>query len=828
MQWLASPEKMPPQPIEMAVVFDDPIGKTQNQKEKNPEKAQNEKTHKKEKKTDHYNETKPIKIQNKQASTIDKDGAPEITSTQSKYTPVFRGRMRPDPSISHHPAFPMLQKYATEGCPVDCGEPWTREHLDAAVNRGPHISARSSQAAACLREEALEKVQQGYAEIVNWDDIKENPHPNLKISPLAAVPHKSRLFRAILDLSYRLRLHGIYLPSVNEATIPMSDHKAMEQMGKVLWRLVTTVAATKNNHGPIVFAKWDIKDGFWRLVVSDDDAWHFCYVLPRLSEDDPIQIVKPTCLQMGWSESPPLFCSASETARDAAQELLEKPGLLPPHTLESFCLPEDIDLPSIERVDNETLTKLLDVYMDDFIGLAQAPTHGELLHFTRAVLHGIHTVFPPPGPSEDPDDEPISVKKLKQGDGLWSTKKEILGWLFDGVSRCLSLPDEKVKTITATLTQLTRKKTVRFGELEKVNGKLMHATIGIPNGRGLLSPIIATIMKKPAIRNYKDRTIRLNQATRQAMKDWIALLPAALKDPTPCEDLVPATADYGGYCDASKQGAGGVWFGIEKELPAIVWRVQFPLEIQNQLVSVENPRGKISNSDLEMVGLLLQWLVLENFADLAHKHVACWCDNTPTVAWASKLLATKATRAAHILRILALRMIHRKASPLTTLHVPGEMNKMADFASRSFLTHPDSRLFLAEFHNRFPLPQEASWIACQLPNKLLGRVFSTLSMPTPTLGSWHRLTQQGSVTGGTGENFFHPVSTRTFRTWLQQNALLSFRVSLDGSGKELSVAENKSRWAASRQPSAPLARPSNWMGLPTRCTAQERPTTLQR
>jgi len=36
----------------------------------------------------------------------------------------------------------------------------------------------------------------------------------------------------------------------------------MEQMGKVLWCLVVMVAGTKNNHTPIVFAKWDKKDGF--------------------------------------------------------------------------------------------------------------------------------------------------------------------------------------------------------------------------------------------------------------------------------------------------------------------------------------------------------------------------------------------------------------------------------------------------------------------------------------------------------------------------------------------------------------------------------------
>jgi len=469
-----------------------------------------------------------------------------ITPNQSKYQPEFHGRMRPDPGINHHPAFDMLFKYATEGCPVDCGESWSREHLEAAIQRGPHISAKSTEAAACLREEALEKVKQGYAEIVNWEDIKESPHPNLKISPLAAVPHKSRLFCAILDLSYHLRLHGIYLPSVNEATVPLSDHQAMDQMGKVLQRMIATVANTKNSHGLIVFAKWDIKDGFWRLVVSDEDVWHFCYVLPRLSEDDPIQIVKPTCLQMGWCKSPPLFCTASETARDIAQELLDQETPLPPHPLEDMCLPTELDLPKTDKIDGEKLAKLLEVYMDDFIGLAQAPTIEELKHFTRVIMHGIHTVFPPPGIADDPEDEPILVKKLQQGDGLWSTKKEILGWVFDGVSKCLSLLIEKVDRIKTTLTQLSRKKTVRFGELKKINGKLMHAMSGIPNGWGLLSPISALSAKKPNPLNYKDRTIRLNVATKQAMVDCIALLLTALKHPTLCVDLVPAPADYGG------------------------------------------------------------------------------------------------------------------------------------------------------------------------------------------------------------------------------------------------------------------------------------------
>ncbi len=144
---------------------------------------------------------------------------------QSKYQNVsFCGCMQPDKSIQHHSAFDALYCYAMEGCLVDCGLSWTAEHLEAAVACGPHISAKSAEAAQCLCEEVMEKVMQGEAEVIKWDEIKANPHPNLKISLLAAVPHKSHMFRAILDLSFQLCINGMLLPSVNEATTPLSNY----------------------------------------------------------------------------------------------------------------------------------------------------------------------------------------------------------------------------------------------------------------------------------------------------------------------------------------------------------------------------------------------------------------------------------------------------------------------------------------------------------------------------------------------------------------------------------------------------------------------------
>jgi len=113
-----------------------------------------------------------------------------------------------------------------------------------------------------------------------------------------------------------------------------------------------------------------------------------------------------------------------------------------------------------------------------------------------------------------------------------------------------------------SLKELTCQATIWIGDLEKINGKLMHTTIGIPNGHGLLSPLIATITAQPKTRHYKDRKIRINAATQQSLTNWKTLLPVALQDPTPCSDLVPALADFGGYlrCVKRRCWRSVVWF----------------------------------------------------------------------------------------------------------------------------------------------------------------------------------------------------------------------------------------------------------------------------
>jgi len=98
--------------------------------------------------------------------------------------------------------------------------------------------------------------------------------------------------------------------------------------------------------------------------------------------------------------------------------------------LENLCLPPPGLLPQIQSHTIPQLICLLKVYIDDFIGLIQASTP-ELQCYMHAILHAIHKIFPPAMVTHLPHDEPITLKKLNNGDGLWDTQKEILGWVFD-------------------------------------------------------------------------------------------------------------------------------------------------------------------------------------------------------------------------------------------------------------------------------------------------------------------------------------------------------------------------------------------------------------
>jgi hypothetical protein len=188
-------------------------------------------------------------------------------------------------------------------------------------------------------------------------------------------------------------------------------------------------------------AKWDIKDGFWRLDAEDGAEWNFAYVLPQ-NPGQPIYLVVPTSLQMGWIESPPFFCAALEMARDVAQDYCEtKMGSLPPHKFTHYMIGNKAyeDLPEWDETGN-LFRYLLEVYVNDYISLIIPTSCEQLCHVSTSTMMGIHDVFPA---DENDTDDPILEKKLQKLEGEYATTKTILGFEFDGVNKTIWLEAAK-------------------------------------------------------------------------------------------------------------------------------------------------------------------------------------------------------------------------------------------------------------------------------------------------------------------------------------------------------------------------------------------------
>ena len=708
-----------------------------------------------------------------------------------------------------HPFSPTLDQWSKDGCPVDCGPDWSSDHIITALKRGPHISATSPDAVKALIAETDEKVKNGYARVVRWGDIKDNIPTQFKLSPVAMIPHKSRSFRTILDLSFRLRNKQKLFPSVNSNTTLLAPAESMVQLGQCLHRIIATMADNYDPDRPFLFSKLDIKDGFWRVAVSDDAAWNFCYAMPQTEENDTnldnINIVVPNSLQMGWCESPPFFCAVTETARDVMEQLLTQTNL-PPHKFEHIMLSNTEAHTRLTAA--AACVNLLEVFVDDFMAVTNDRNTSHLEHFSRAMLHGVHSVFPPPEISKHKGEDPISQKKLHQGDGTWMTTKEILGWLLDGTKYTIQLPPEKCQQITTQIKAILRMKAVPLKKFQKVAGKLQHASLGILGGKGLFSPIHNAMHGTPSF-------IKITPILKSTLQDWRTLVQDLARNPTPVLLLIADYPHYIQYTDACGIGAGGVICSGLEAIANIVWQFEWPPLIRDALVTQTNRDGTISINDLELAGMLLGWLVLEYVApSLDYKHVGSFCDNTSAVAWATKGHTSKSIPAARLLRFLTLRQRTRKTSPLLPIHIAGELNDMADISSRAF---KEGKFFKATnnlipyFNSHFPLPQKTSWREFKIPTKLSSRVISCLLGEQLQMESLVRLPKLGKGTGLIGAPMPPSATpTRISKTNPKPPKQSSLPDTLQGSGRALSVAELKSKFKASRKRSRPSPRPWRW------------------
>jgi hypothetical protein len=58
----------------------------------------------------------------------------------------------------------------------------------------------------------------------------------------------------------------------------MAPKGALDQLGHALCRIIHAFAEADKN-AKIFMAKWDIKDGFWRMDCEAGEEYNFAYVL---------------------------------------------------------------------------------------------------------------------------------------------------------------------------------------------------------------------------------------------------------------------------------------------------------------------------------------------------------------------------------------------------------------------------------------------------------------------------------------------------------------------------------------------------------------------
>jgi hypothetical protein len=573
-------------------------------------------------------------------------------------------------------------------------------------------------------------------------------------------------------------------------------------------------------------SKLDISDGFWWLIVRDADCFNFAYVLPQ-QDGEPCRIIVPLAVQTGWVKSPSLFCAVTESARDLAQHFVDAAVPLPPHQVESAMTIEDAPI----RGRTVAPSKLLQVYVDDFCYAATQSKDGEHIPIIRrAAIHGIEAVFPPPAITKHKDGkEPISARKLMKGDGIFELIKDMIGFRFDGIKGTVHLPPEKAAAYIKETHRILRRKRVPLKTLQGVVGKLRHTSIILPAAHGFFTPINAVMKGSPT-----HIILGANLECRAALEDLCTLLRILASRPTHVRELVPDMPQYVGYHNAAAEGVGGVWFLLVDSMSPMVWQAAFPQDIASEVVSDDNPDGRLTNSNLELAAeVMAVGVALAMAPKVKHVPLGTLCNNTPTVSWIEKMASkAKGPTAGCLLRGLAVMLHCNKVGQLMMVHVPGMDNVMADVASRPAkaqrmfraVTPLSNADFCLSFDTAFLLPNNQAWTLADIPPWLKLCIFETLRGKRLALQRWTG--PNVTVTGERGWRTAGSTPWTVAPDAQQAREQTNYSRLLSLCGKASTALEIKSRFSQLSGLSGMLPKGSFWMDTLTHDESPQDSTPL--
>jgi len=315
------------------------------------------------------------------------------------------------------------------------------------------------------------------------------------------------------------------------------------QFGHALDRILREILLANPIHGPVHLIKIDISDGFYRIALNIDVIPKLGVVFPTLPGEEQL-VAFPLVLPMGWTNSPPVFSTATETIADLANKRLNSNTTMAPHHLDKLAQSIPSPPPSCRQVTPLDLTRdtssplvtpsdltcdtspcplvtpplggltqdpslptsqnplaYANIFVDDFVGAAQAshlhnqatecqdPDLNNCQRVRRALLHSIDNVFQTLMPNDKPtQQEPVSLKKLQEGDCSFGTLKLILGWIIDTINMTIQLPPHRVDQLAEILASIppTQRRT-SVKKWHSILRELRSMALALPGFRNIFS-----------------------------------------------------------------------------------------------------------------------------------------------------------------------------------------------------------------------------------------------------------------------------------------------------------------------------------------------------
>jgi hypothetical protein len=169
----------------------------------------------------------------------------------------------------------------------------------------------------------------------------------------------------------------------------------------------------------------------------------------------------------------------------------------------------------------------VDVFVDYFVGLAQK--HKNCVW--RTLLEAVDEVFWPLSPSESPTrQEPVSIKKLLEGDGSWSTIKLVLGWILDLESLTICLPPHCVERLWEILDKIPpTQRWISIKKWHKVLGELRSVSLALPGSRNIFSTMQNALALKTGGHLALDKGVTMPLRTSGGCRKTSAPAPLGLQ-----------------------------------------------------------------------------------------------------------------------------------------------------------------------------------------------------------------------------------------------------------------------------------------------------------